>query len=249
MDIMKQNKLISTLKDLGLSDDESEVYYAALSLGPSTVLKISKTAGVKRTTTYRIIDSLQHMGLMRVEVAGLKKLYAAEDPARLVNILEARKEKVESVLGEFSALYNLKGGESFVKYYEGVEAVKSVYESVLKRAKAGDYYYAVGDVDRWYDMDRDFFDKYMLRRFEVGLAIKLILRDSHATREYDRKKKPNEEMKYMPKDSKISTSIGMTEHMTFFHQVTEPVMAIVIENKSINLVMKEMFDIMWDALP
>src|SRR3989338_2088114 len=116
---MKKTQLLEVLKNLGLSTNEASVYFASLALGPATIIRIARSAEMKRSTVYSVIEGLQQRGLMTIEVKGFKKLYSAEDPVKLEKILESRQKDFRSVLGEFAALYNLKGGESFIKYYQG----------------------------------------------------------------------------------------------------------------------------------
>ena len=63
---MNKKKLLDTLKNLGLTDNESQVYFAALGMGPTSVQEISSQSGVKRTSVYSIIRDLQSMGLMSI---------------------------------------------------------------------------------------------------------------------------------------------------------------------------------------
>ena len=70
---MADTKLLATLKDMGLSDNEASVYLSSLSLGPSTIQRIANNAKVKRTTVYTTIDTLKQKGLMNIEVKNKKK--------------------------------------------------------------------------------------------------------------------------------------------------------------------------------
>ena len=65
---MGKNNLVEILKEIGLSEHESAVYFTMVSLGPSPILKIARASGVKRTTIYSVIDSLKEKGLVRVEL-------------------------------------------------------------------------------------------------------------------------------------------------------------------------------------
>src|ERR1700752_4994326 len=103
---MKNEKLVETLKELGLADHEAKVYFGALSLGPGTILRIADASEVKRTTVYSVIESLKQKGLINVEINGLKKLYTAAAPEKLESILVQRKDRFKDLLPEFSALYN-----------------------------------------------------------------------------------------------------------------------------------------------
>lgn len=143
---MPFDKLKNILLELGLSENEALVYLASLHLGPSAILKIAKSAEIKRTTVYAVVESLKKKGLMNVEIKGWKKLFAAERPEKLYSTIEARKELVRENLPEFSALYNLKGEEGFIKYHEGLESIKSVYDSLLEEIKIHEDYLVISDV-------------------------------------------------------------------------------------------------------
>ena len=82
------------LQQLGLSEREAQVYYAALRLGKSTVEQIAREAKIIRTTTYTQIDHLMHMGLMSSFTEGKKTYYIAEDPQNLTRIIDQRKKQI-----------------------------------------------------------------------------------------------------------------------------------------------------------
>ena len=126
---MKNRKLVTILLDLGLTENEAMVYLATISLGPATIMKISRAAEIKRTTVYSVIESLKQKGLITIEVKGWKNLFVAESPEKLTSVINAKKQRLQNNMPEFLALYNLKGNESFLKYYEGIEAIKTIYET------------------------------------------------------------------------------------------------------------------------
>ena len=53
------------LKNLGLNDKEANIYLALLQLGKSTATKIAKKSGLKRPTTYVIIEQLIDKGFVQ----------------------------------------------------------------------------------------------------------------------------------------------------------------------------------------
>ncbi len=101
---MKQEKLQKVLEQMGLSGHEAAVYLAALSLGPSPILALARTSGVKRTTVYSVLTSLQKKGLMIREVRGWKTLFAAERPEKLEVIIESKKTDLIRALPDLSAM-------------------------------------------------------------------------------------------------------------------------------------------------
>lgn len=247
---MKNRKITETLENLGLSENEAKVYLAALSLGPSIVSKISLAAQTKRTTVYSMVDSLKQKGLMFVEMRGFKKLYVAENPEKLESVINLRKEKLHNILPELSALYNLKGEESLIKYHEGLESVKSTYDTLLDSARNHEDYLVVSDIDQWYNLDKDYFESFVKRRSKRNIAIRVLLQNSETAQIFKQKEKNyNEEVKILPKDTQLTTNLVIIPKMVVIHQLTPPIMAIVIENKNIVQMHKEMFEIMWKSIP
>ena len=248
--LMKTNKLTDILKEIGLSENEANVYSSLLSLGPATVLNISKTSEIKRTTVYSVLESLKQKGLVNLELQGFKQLYAAENPSKLEHVLESRKEKFKDSLPEFMALYSLKGGESFIKYYEGLEGVKSVYESLIRDIKPHENYSVIGSQKDWHDLDEDYFQDFIERRAKLNINIRLLLTESEIAKEHKKfERNYNEHIKFLPENTSLTTNMVVTPQKIVIQQLTQPIMAIVIENKSIVKMHQELFEVMWNSIP
>ena len=99
---------IKNLQDFGLSAHEAGVYYAGLLLGPTTILKISRLSGIKRTSIYAIMDSLKNKGLMSIQLKGLKQLFVAENPDRLKSVLDQKQQSLQLVLPDFQKMFQIK---------------------------------------------------------------------------------------------------------------------------------------------
>lgn len=250
---MKKETLEKSLTDLGLTENEAKIYFSGLSLGPTTVLKLARAAEMKRTTAYSVIESLRQKGMMSVEASGFKKLFAAEDPSHLNRVLEARRERLQKVLPELSALYNLKGGESFIKYYEGLAGIKSVYEGLLKDIGPGEDYDIVSNVQEWYNLDPKFFQDFTERRAKLsrslGFHIRLLLQQSETAEEFKQREKTyNIRVKMLPQSTSLLTSHVVIPKRVIIHQLAPPIMALVIENRSIIQMHQQLFGIIWNAL-
>jgi sugar-specific transcriptional regulator TrmB len=246
---MKINQLTETLKDLGLDENESRVYISMLSLGPSKVLRIAKESEIKRTTVYSVLESLRQKGLVAIQVKGLKKLYVAESPEQLERMFELKREKFKSVLPELKALETFKGNESFIKYYEGLSGIKSVYDRILDDLKPGNDYLIVSNMEQFLDMDREYFASFIKRRAKANLKVKTLLLDSPSARHYKmNERSTNQSVRFLPSDTKLSANLVITPHRVVMTQTVAPIMSIVIENKNIVEMQKEQFDIIWDSI-
>lgn len=248
---MKKFNLVKTLTDLGLTENEANVYLAMLKLGQATILQIARKTNIKRPTVYTIIESLRAKGLVAVQAYGFKKRYIAEDPDRLKEILHYKKEKLLESLPILSAMKKFTGEEGVSKYYEGLPAIKSLYDSVLHRLEESDDYLVIGNPDFWYDLDPVYFQSFADRRVQVAKSknarIMLLLQESDLAKKLkETENYPVEVIKMLPKNISIKASLAITPRQLIIHQTKGQDVAVVIENPSIIETMREIFNVLWE---
>lgn len=245
---MEKNQYFDILKDIGLSEHESDVYFAMISLGPTSVLKISRASGVKRTTIYTVIDALKEKGLVRVEFRGFKSLFAAESPEKLEIILEQRKSKLKTHLRDFMDIYNKGGGETLIRIYEGMEGIRSVYNSLLTDIKPKEDYMIIAGMQKAYALDKAFYDDLRDRRSKLPIRVRILVADpenEESKKVLQFQKNFNMEARALPPETKLTTNMVITPQRILIHQLEMPIMAIVIENKSTIKMHQELFEVMW----
>ena len=246
---MKKQEIIDLLSDFGLSENEAEVYLAALSLGPTSIQNISKDTGIKRTTVYPIIENLKKKGLINSQVLKLKKPYGAESPNTLESLFDIKREKLRKALPELTAIQNLKGGESFIKYYEGVEGVKAVYNGILDDLKPGDKYLIMSDMEKFLAMDNDFFSHFIEKRAKLDLETRSILQKSPSAQYYKKiERNVNQKIKFLPSDVDLTANLVILPNKVIVTQMVPPIMTVIIENKSIMQIHHEQFEIIWKSI-
>ncbi len=91
---MNEQQLISRIEELGLSNKEARVYVASLRIGPSPVQRIADQSGIKRVTTYVILESLVGVGLASLSVKGKKTYFTAAAPSNLGRLIEKRNQEL-----------------------------------------------------------------------------------------------------------------------------------------------------------
>ncbi len=247
--MMKNDKLLENLSEFGLNENEAKVYLASLSLGPTTILKLSKHGEVKRTTVYEVVDSLEKKGLMKKEVHGFKTLYSPEHPEKLKNTLENKSILLSRVLPELEGKYHLKGTESSIKYYEGFNAIKNIYDDLLKDLKPHDFYYAISNVTEWQGLDEEFFMKNHVEiRAKMNIKTRLLFTDSPlAQSRKTTERNFNEEVKIIPKDTDLHLDLVITPYKLVMFQLHTPLVALVVENQSMITAQKKIFDLLWNS--
>lgn len=246
---MKINKNIEILRDIGLSIEEAQVYLASLSLGKTTVLKISRATSLKRTKVYAVIDSLKNKGLMSIDLQGLKNSYVAESPEKLEITMERKIDELKSQLPEMMALHDLKGGESVIKYYTGLESMKQVFHDGLKEIKPGQDYLVIANQEKWYNLDPKFAISFIEDRAKLNIKIKLLFQASELAHEHKKfEKNFNEEVKILPEGTKLNVDTILLPHKMIVVDLNPPYITVVIENPSIIGLQKQMFELLWKSI-
>jgi len=122
----------TTLESLGLSKREVDVYLASLEAGPSLQLPLAQKAGIKRTSMREFLPDMLQRGILQEVVLGKRKYLAATDPRQLVEDLQAKAKRATDALPLLLALQSDPKDKPQVRFYDGVEGVKRVYEETLK---------------------------------------------------------------------------------------------------------------------
>ncbi len=115
----------------GLSDKEADIYLSCLKLGESTANDLSVSTGVRRSTTYEILESLKKKGFISSFAKDKKTYFKSAPPDSFLNELEIKKSLIASVLDDLRKLEG-KGAKGIkVSLYEGKMGIKSVASEML----------------------------------------------------------------------------------------------------------------------
>lgn len=167
---MNDQQLISHIEELGLSNKEARIYVGCLALGPASVQQIADQSGIKRVTTYVILESLLGLGLVSQSTKGKKTYFNAEDPHHLQRLLEKREQELdeqkhnfEQILPQLKGLGKLPSGLPHVKFYDTTEGIRTVLNNFAEEGKRPgiDLVYGYGNLDL-------LFDRFPLIRANMG---------------------------------------------------------------------------------
>lgn len=246
---INKEHLKKSLFDFGLSEEEALVYLAGLELGATTVLNLSKYAGVPRTTVYTVIDTLHKKGLFKINIAGFKKTYEAENPEKLADMLESRVESLKNSIPDFLSLYNLKEAEGSIHYYEGLKSIESLYMDSLKDVRPGDDFLVITNEEAWFNLSQKLFTHYKEKRSVLRVKTRLLFQDSPTAQHHKNiGKNYNEEAKILPPDTSINVDFVCTPKRVIIFQLQKPYVAISIENKFVIELYKNLFEIIWKTV-
>lgn len=164
-----------TLIDLGLNETHARFYLAALELGRVTVRDVANKAGISRTNAYDVLARLAEEGLVSQLPAtpGQKTLVIAEPPERLIELLDQRRKRAVDVLPELRSIHNRSHAKPRVRYYEGLDGIKSALDATLT-ASDGQLLGILSMQDLYQVPGREWMDDHVCRRIEAGVKLRAI---------------------------------------------------------------------------
>jgi len=243
------NAIEKHLKAIGLSDNEVVCYLALLELGKGTVSEISRKGLLNRTTGYDILNRLVSKGLVSISGKEPKQEYMAESPDRLEVYISAELEKKQNELNEarsiipkLKSIHNVTGRPQ-IRFYEGKEGLKEVYEDTLSSSEEIRAYASVDDV---HSALPGYFPNYYKRRASKGIPIRAIFTDNVEGRELAKHDK--EELRqsaFIPSDKySFHPEINIYDNKVMIASWREK-LGIIIESTEIADAMKKIYELAW----
>lgn len=237
------------LQDVGLQEKEAKVYLAALELGKGTAQQIALKAGLKRPTTYVIMDDLMQQGLVSSFYEGKKQYFVAENPERLVDLLQQQKQEVEkkqaqlkALLPQLQSINNRQTNKPVVKYYEGREGVIAMVQECTKSAYGQEICMAYSR-----DAIESVFDGKTLEKFRqdrLGQNIKVRALYTSSTDEVKDVSRTSA-VKLSQEELPIDCDVAIYNDKVRIASLKNRIVGVVIEDKEIAKAFKALYELAW----
>lgn len=234
------------LNEIGIEGKKADVYLACLEMGGATAYRIAKKTGFKRPTTYDIINQLMKEGLVHKLIKGKIKYYSPADPNVLLARAKEREEKIKSIMTSLQSLYNSPKTKPLIRYFEGKEGIKEMYEDSLRSLRKGDEILAyVGD-DVYRDMP-EYLEKYIKQRIEKGIRVRGIYKEAILAKKYMEKNQEQlREVKILSeKNFLISNEIDIYKNKIAIASYGKEMFGMIIESEEISRAQKAIFELAW----
>jgi len=229
---------IETLKELGLTHNESLVYKALLELGPSLAGQISRRTGLHRRTVYDATEMLIKKGVIGYILKNNRKLFEASNPKRFLEILEEKEEKVQDMLPEMMSFYGKTKEKQETNFYKGKQGLKNVFEDQIETGKE---ILVLGASPLAYEILQFYFKWFDKRRKEHKIKTRIIFDNTK-----EKLNIPLSEIRYLPQkySSPLAINIYGNKVAIILWSKDNP-LAIVIKNQDISEGYKKHFELMW----
>ncbi len=239
--------LIQNLVNVGITDKEARVYITLLQLGKASAYSIAEKSGLKKPTTYVILDELIKKGLVMMIPRVKKQQYIAKSPEEFFAAAEERLALAKKALPELLSIADSERVKVQTLFYEGVKGVEESLYFQMKEMKDKEIvgFYATAE-DATPEL-MDVFTPWPVKARENGVTIKILTPEDESTKEFlEYDKKYGHVIKTLPKDvyhSKVSLEAGDDfVRIVLF----KPPQALIIKSPELASTVRQIFNMIWN---
>lgn len=240
------------LQTMGLSDKEAQVYLSMLSIGTNPASVIARHSGLSRTTVYSLLETLVKKQFVTQFEKKNVAYFSPERPEKMITLLDkdlrqlnSQRKECKNLMPEFRALIGEHGNMPKVRYFEGVEGIKAIYEDHLHSGQEKLAYSSAPSIAD--PRLREWIDGYIKKRIEAKISVRAIFQDTEAGQaraKEDAKKLTQSRL--VPKDlfpfkSEISLYGSKMAMMSF----GEHYHGVIIESADIVDTQRSIFELAW----
>ena len=256
--------LNNVLQKIGLSDKDSEAYLACLELGTQPASVIAKKAGLKRPTTYLILEGLLKKGLVSEYTGSNVKYFTAVAPEYLLNYIDKQRRELtshqrelEEYLPQLQSLSNPYTLNPKVRFYEGMAGIERVMNDTLTSTEP---LRCFSTINTWFERQdtKDYIIWYGKERIKnKKIPLRGIITDNPTSRKYleDDYSDPDAQhqmshFRWLPSDISgvFYNEINIYDNkMAIACLGKNEMLGIIIESESIANTQKSIFEVAWRA--
>jgi len=237
--------LVKALEQFGLNKKQAKIYLVVLELGSATVNSIAHKSGIARSSCYDILDSLVKKGIASSFKKKTIKYFSVDDPRRIFELAKQKAEVLEKALPQLNALYASAKERPSIRFYEGIEGIKQIFEEMLEDNNPE--ILTFGSADALLEAMGDYHLDFVQRRIKAKIIARTILRKTKiAEKRKELGKHQLRQVKFVSKDFNCygnTTIFG--NKVAFFSFIKDSIIAMIIESKEIANIQRAMFEYIW----
>ncbi len=241
------NKINQLLNELGFRKNEVIIYTAILKLGTANITDIARTAKINRTAIYPYIDNLLKQDLLRKTFKGKRIYYLAENPKKIITIINQRKKRAEILLPELTNLYLSSSTKPTIKFYEGKDGIRSIYREMTKTPKR---LWSIFSADRYYEVFKEKDgEEFLDNILKNGGELRDLVKNTKIGKEYvenDIAKKIGKS-KLLPKNFIFEVDLMVSGNKISMISLAN-LIGIVIKNKEMADLQKNFLKFIWKKI-
>ncbi|HLD31828.1 MAG TPA: helix-turn-helix domain-containing protein [Patescibacteria group bacterium] len=245
------------LKKLGLSDKEAKTYLATLEIGSGTIKNIADKAGLKRPTTYLIVDNLTKLGLLSQSPQQQNRCYFAENPEKLRSILREKERVYQEAIPFLRSIYSREqtNNRPSVRIYEGEDAMRQMYLDTIWKTKEEVWFFS--SIQKLNEAIPGLLTEWTDHVYKQGIKTKELINPTPVDIKYaqyvENERLGEQQIRIIPSSSKfkfVSADNVLFEDKIIMSVFTDKLFTTVIQSQALTDTFRALFENAWEqAMP
>lgn len=252
--------LTNHLKESGLTDKSARVYALLITEGGAYPSYIAARTRLNRSTVYKVLAELTIQGLVNEIERGKKLYYTAENPQKLVRLTKRKAEtaldyaeRAEHFLPTLLTHFDAKGLRPRMRYFEGHDAVLTIYEDHIQKTKPYEMLAIANSSDVLTYLPEKFYARFRRTKAELKVTTRGIVPDIAASQAFEEMYK-DVPLAYRPKIRYLSPDkfplageivVYRSDRVSIVELSHGHISGIIIEDAGFNTMMRSLFNLAW----
>lgn len=247
--------ITQSLEKLGLDSRQAELYTSLLKQpkgSEMTAFTIAEKAGMPRSTVYLVLGELTKKGLVSSYKKNNVLHYLVENPNRLANELDEKKDLLSSLLPALQSLSKENAFTPSVRTYTGAEGVRTVFDEIYDpKHLPGMEFHSISHPKLIQYMPKKFWE-YMELKKKYNVHTKMML-----STKFSADKTPKEYVSDAHRETRfLSTPLSFEgtfiiygKKTALFSHKDNEVYSMIIDSPAITEMLDGIFMCLWNLVP
>jgi len=239
--------LSEAIENIGLSQKETFVYLALLRIGQASAALISKNSGLKRPTTYLILEELRRRGFVMKMPGNKKQMFIAKSPEEIIDEAKKNVDRATQVLPQLMNMFSKSDPQVRTIHFEGLHGIREALWYKFNELKGSEIVAFFGSAEDASPDLVNLFHEWNVAIADAKVELRSIVPDAKDLKKFrEGDKRYGFRPKVLPPFNYTSkTSIEITDRFIRIIMFKEQ-QAVIVENPVVAKALKEIFEIVWN---
>lgn len=230
----------TSLGKLGLSESETQIYFELLKSGPLTATNLAKITKFNRSHIYDKLDVLMQKGFVSAVIKNNTKYFNACQPEKIMDYVEEMRDELSNIIPQLNKIKKESQHNTVVELYQGKDGIKTILKDIIREKKD---YCVFGEEGQLQEALPVFISQFLRDVKSLKMQERLLSKESKRKKIVLTPK--NTEIRYLQDKYFSPTTTAVYGNKMAIFIWSEPVFAILVDNKDVAESFKSYFNVLW----
>jgi sugar-specific transcriptional regulator TrmB len=239
-------------KALDLSPKAQKVFEVVVKKGPVPASAVASELGMPRATVYLEISNLRKLGLVSITGSNRRHRFIAEDPNRLVALVEEKTQKFsdlipfakDSAKDLESKIFSQWQKIPQISFFGGAEGVRKVLDSTVA-AKSKEVLGILPALDLYNHLGRSYLSRLIKNRVRKGVRVRNIWPKGEVPEILSYHQEQLRDIRFFKFEKDFKTGFVTFDDYVIVITSLEELFSVKIKSKDLAQAMRMLFELLW----